>query len=110
MFRESALRATVNDLQEEFTHGSVDGIANEVGVESLVSGNTLLDSVHELAHVYELIATHLVVLVEEHLGDVTLGQLQVTGTLYLCAIQCTGLRNQALAQVLETSAHHEAAL
>ena len=37
-FRESALRTSVNDLKEEFTHSGVDGIANEVCVERLEDG------------------------------------------------------------------------
>ena len=34
----SALGATVNDLQEEFAHSGVDGVAHQVGVQSLLNG------------------------------------------------------------------------
>ena len=79
-------------------------------LESLVSGYALLDSVHELAHVNELVAAYLVVLVEIHLGDVTLGELEVTGALNLGTIESTSLRDKALAEVLEASTNHETTL
>ncbi len=57
---------------------------------------------------YEFVAAHLVVLVEEHASDVTLGQLQIARTFLFGAIERASLRNQTFAQVLETSTNHQA--
>ena len=46
-------------------------------LQSLLCWNTLLDSIHEFAHVNELIAASLVVSVEILFGDITLGELEV---------------------------------
>ena len=46
-------------------------------LQSLLCWNALLDSIHEFAHVNELIAASLVVSVKILLGDITLGELEV---------------------------------
>ena len=50
-------------------------------LESFVGVNALLDCVHELAHVNELITANLIILIEELLGDVALCELEVASTL-----------------------------
>ena len=70
----------------------------------------LLDEVHHLAQVDKLIADDLVVLVQGHAGAVALGHLQIAGTLRLGGEHGAHLAAQALAQVLQGSAHGQAAL
>ena len=70
----------------------------------------LLDEVHHLAQVHELVADDLVVLVEGHAGAVALGHLQVAGALGMGGEHGAHLASQALAQVLQGSAHGQAAL
>ena len=95
-------------------HCTVLGLSATVSasntLQSFVGRNTLLDGIHELAHVNELVAANLVVLVKEHLGDVAFGELQVACALGLGAVEGTHLRNETLAKVLEACTYHQATL
>ena len=64
----------------------------------------LLDGIHHLAQVDELIADDLVIGVQSHAGAVALGHLQIAGTLGVGGEHGTDLGTQALAQVLQGSA------
>ena len=70
----------------------------------------LLDEVHHLAQVDELIADDQVVLVQSAAGDIALGHFQIPGSLDLGGEHGAHLAAQALAQVLQRSAHCQAAL
>ena len=57
-----------------------------------------------------LVTADLAVFVEELLGDVAFGELEVAGTLGLCAVEGAYLAYEALAEVFKTSADGEAVL
>ena len=76
----------------------------------LLGGLALLQGIGKLAQAQELVAYHLVVLVECHAGHVALGHLKIAHTLGLGAKHGAHLAAQALAQVFERCAHDQAAL
>ena len=72
--------------------------------------HALLDEVGHLAQRDELVADHLALLVEGHAGAVALGHLEVAGALRLRGVHRADHRAEALAEVLEAGADHEAAV
>ena len=79
-------------------------------LHSLVGIHTVLDGFHHLAQVYILVTANLVVGIEEHLGDVTLGEFEIASTLGNGAIERTSLRTETLTEVFQTSADSQTAL
>ena len=78
--------------------------------ESLVCIDALLDEVHELAEVYELVAADLVVLVQGKGLDVTLCHLKVARSLRKSSVKGADLAAETLSEVLESGADHKSAL
>ena len=66
-------------------------------LECLVSRYALLDGIHELAHVYELVSASFIVCIEVLLGDITLCKLQVANAFCLGSEEGTCLADEALA-------------
>ena len=70
----------------------------------LVGLHAVLDVVGHLSKVHELIADNLIVCIQSDAGDITLGHLQITGSLCQGAVHGTDLRAESLAQILKSSA------
>ena len=79
-------------------------------LQSVVSGHAALDEVHHLAEVDVLIADDLIVLIQRDLGDVAVGQLQITRSLRNGAVGGSDHGTGSLAQVLKAGADLQAIL
>jgi len=102
----SLLNAGIDDLGGTVpltvtAHGAVDGL---LGIGALLEG------IGELAEVEELKADDLVLVVKGEMGDVALGELEVTGALGGGAVHGAHHGAQALAEVIQAGADGQAVL